>query len=76
MDINSTITIKDDKVAEYKRAFLRVYPVPSTPEISENEWLLQKAREVMKIAIITVYNRGRNLLARDMQPTAEEIIGA
>lgn len=75
MKINLTISINDEKVDEYKQAILRAYPVPAREEISENEWLFKIARELTVGAFKTAYNRGRDLLARDNQSSAEDVIG-
>ena len=78
MNIDITISIKDEMIEEYKTALLRFHPVPliedlenpegpRIPEMSENEWLLRKAKEIAKTAIKVAYNRGLSLLLRDAQ---------
>jgi len=59
-----TFTIPDEKVKEFKGAFLRIYPVPE--DMNENMWI----KQCIKRMIYSVYEQGKQQLFQEQnKPT-------
>ena len=48
-----TFTISDEKISEFKSAFLQIYPVPE--DTNENQWI----KRCIKRMIFSVYEQGK-----------------
>lgn len=58
-DIQLTITIPDDKVAEFRLGFLKANPLPDG--MTEKDWIIQCIRQYF----IQRYRKGKLLLSQD-----------
>ncbi|MHA1288780.1 MAG: hypothetical protein ACTSPB_15405 [Candidatus Thorarchaeota archaeon] len=60
-----TVTIDDEKLAEYREAFLRVRPIPvdntGKPLFTEAQWF----KQVIKDFIISTFRQGKILIERE-----------
>lgn len=66
-----TFYIPDNKLDEFKAAFIRQFPVPiEDPPLTENEWIKKWGR----IQYLRAYRNGKNLLAADAVNIDDEII--
>lgn len=61
-----TVTIPDAKFAKFKKAFIKMNPIPEDPDtqeplFAENEWI----KEWIKRVLFKRYKQGREALARE-----------
>ena len=68
-----TFTIPDNKIDEFKSAFLQIYPVPAPIDeeepIDTNVWI----KRCVKRMIFSVYEQGRQKIFREQnKPTFDE----
>jgi len=70
-----TMTIDDAKLAEYKDAFLRVFPIDKDeegePKYTVQQWFKMKVRMIVLEKLI---RKGVRMLARDSVTVADETI--
>ena len=66
-----TFTIPDEKLVDFKEAFLKIYPVPDDYEGTENQWL----KECIKRIIIRIYKAGIDQIEEEkVNPVYDENI--
>jgi len=69
-----TYSIPDEKIADFKRAFLKCHPIPvdekGNPEMTELNWIKKWGRD----QFILVYKIGMRQLAADIAKIDNEII--
>ena len=70
-----TMTIDDARLAEYKDAFLRVFPIDKDeegePKYTVQQWFKMKVRMIVLEKLI---RKGVRMLARDSVTVADETI--
>jgi hypothetical protein len=80
MDV--TVTIPNDKLAEFRTGFLKICPVPMKnmadpgdppdmqPEMSELDWL----KKVIRLTLFDKYKQGKAILARENEVVDEGVV--